>query len=226
MGNATPLSNLFGKSPFKPLQKHMRLATECASQVPCLLEALGNNDQDKIEKAKERIYALENEADSIKKELMARLPKSLFLPIDRRDLVELLNVQDNIANTAQDIAGILISRKMDVPVGMGEPLLALARRSVFACEKATEIIEALDELVEMGFAGRSSTKVLEMVDELEAIEQATDEMLADLTRSLFAHEDEMKPVAVMIWYQLIGWIADLADDAEKAGGHLRLLTAR
>lgn len=225
MGNS-PLSSLFGKSPFKPLQKHMRLVTECASQVPGLLEALGGKDQAKSKELTDTIFRLEHEADVIKRELMTRLPKSLFLPIDRRDLVELLNVQDNIAGTAQDIARVLLSRTMDVPVGMGEPLIALARRCVDACEKAALIIEELDELVQMGFAGLGSNKVLVMVDELEAIEHETDDMAAELARSLFAHEGEMQPVAVIIWHQLIGLIADLADNAEKAGGHLRLLTAR
>jgi uncharacterized protein Yka (UPF0111/DUF47 family) len=47
-----------------------------------------------------------------------------------------------------------------------------------------------------------------------------------LARALFEHEDEMKPVSVMMWYQLIEWIGDLADYAEKVGDRLRLLIAK
>jgi uncharacterized protein Yka (UPF0111/DUF47 family) len=36
----------------------------------------------------------------------------------------------------------------------------------------------------------------------------------------------MSPVSVMFWYQLIQWIGDLADYAEKVGDRLRLLIAR
>jgi hypothetical protein len=43
---------------------------------------------------------------------------------------------------------------------------------------------------------------------------------------LFAQEDNMKPVSVMFWYQLIQWVGDLADYAEKVGDRLRLLIAR
>ena len=46
-----------------------------------------------------------------------------------------------------------------------------------------------------------------------------------LTRTLFAQEDSIKPVSVMFWYQLIQWIGDLADYAEKVGDRLRLLIA-
>ena len=73
---------------------------------------------------------LENEADGIKNELRAHLPKSLFMPVDRRDLLEVLDLQDEIADTAQDIAGLLVERKMEVAEGMEQPLLNLVRRCV------------------------------------------------------------------------------------------------
>jgi uncharacterized protein Yka (UPF0111/DUF47 family) len=41
--------------------------------------------------------------------------------VDRRDLLEVLDLQDNIADTAQDIAGLLVARKMDVVEGMRQP---------------------------------------------------------------------------------------------------------
>ncbi|MCB1764163.1 MAG: DUF47 family protein, partial [Gammaproteobacteria bacterium] len=34
------------------------------------------------------------------------------------------------------------------------------------------------------------------------------------------------PVSVMLWYQLIQWIGDLADYSEKVGNRLLLLVAR
>ena len=58
------------------------------------------------------------------------------------------------------------------------------------------------------------------------LEDETDDLGMSLTRSLFAQEDSMNPVSVMFWYQLIQWIGDLADFAEKVGDRLRLLIAR
>jgi predicted phosphate transport protein (TIGR00153 family) len=80
--------------------------------------------------------------------------------------------------------------------------------------------------VEMGFRGREANQVEEMVTALNKIEDETDEMGMALTRSLFAQEDSMSAVSVMFWYQLIQWIGDLADYAEKVGDRLRLLIAR
>ena len=188
--------------------------------------ALVDGDQAKLEAQKTAIFDKEHAADALKNELRGRLPKSMLMPVDRRDLLDVLGMQDSIADTAQDIAGLLVERQMEVPDGMAEPLMALVNRCLDTCNQAGKIIEELDELVEMGFRGREANQVEDMVAELNRIEDETDEMGMALTRSLFAQEDSMKPVSVMFWYQLIQWVGDLADYAEKVGDRLRLLIAR
>ena len=226
MAKTSAFASLFGRSPFKPMQEHMRVVTRCANEVPDLFEALCAGNQDAVVEVKDRIFALEQEADDIKNQLRAHLPKSLMMPVDRRDLLEVLDMQDSIADTAQDIAGLLIERRMEVPEPLKEPLLALTRRCVDACNQAEKIIGELDELISMGFGGRESEKVSAMVDDLNEIESETDEIGIRLTQLLFQHEDSMKPISVVFWYRLIQWIGDLADYAEKVGNRLRLLLAR
>ena len=226
MSTTNPLAGLFGKSPFKALQVHMRVVLECASEIPPLFDALAAGDQERVEATKNKIFEKEAEADKIKNDLRGALPKSLFMPVDRRDLLDVLQMQDSIADTAQDIAGLLVERRMEIPDFMQEPMLALARRSVDACEQSAKIIEELDELLAMGFRGREASQVEAMVEKLNLIEDDTDELGIELARHLFEHEDEMKPVSVMMWYQLIEWVGDLADYAEKVGDRLRLLIAR
>ena len=193
---------------------------------PTLFECLAAGDQEGVVVAKDKIFEKEAEADRIKNDLRGALPKSLFMPVDRRDLLEVLQMQDSIADTAQDIAGLLIERRMEIPDFMQQPMLALARRSVDACEQSAKIIEELDELLAMGFRGREAERVEKMVEQLNLIEDDTDELGIELARHLFEHEDEIKPVSVMMWYQLIEWVGDLADYAEKVGDRLRLLIAR
>ena len=226
MSSTNPFASLFGKSPFTALQGHMRVVLECVNEIPALFEALARSDQEEDVKVRDRIFEREEEADRIKNELRNRLPKSLFMPVDRRDLLEVLQMQDSIADTAQDIAGLLVERPMELPEFMQEPMLALAQRCVDTCDMSAKIIEELDELLAMGFRGKEASRVEEMVSALNKIEDETDELGIELTRRLFQHEDEIKPVSVMMWYQLIEWVGDLADYAEKVGDRLRLLIAR
>ena len=226
MSSGNTFYKLFGQSPFTALQEHMRVVVECAREVPPLIEALAAGDQEQVIQLKDRIFEREAEADRIKHELRAHLPKSLFMPVDRRDLLEVLLLQDTIANVAQDIAGLLIERKMSIPDFLRDPLIVLTARCVDTVEHAAKVIEELDELLAIGFRGREVDSVDQMLKELNLIEDETDELGIALARALFDHEDELKPVSVMMWYQIIEWVGDLADYAEKVGDHLRLLIAK
>jgi predicted phosphate transport protein (TIGR00153 family) len=141
MLSSNPMAALFGKSPFKPLQQHMRIVIECVEEVQPLFQALIDDDQEQLEECKNAIFVKEGEADAIKNDLRDHLPRSMLLAVDRRDLLELLAMQDAIADTAQDIAGLLVERKMEVPEGMAEPLMRLRDRCIDTCEQAHKIIE-------------------------------------------------------------------------------------
>lgn len=226
MSSGNTFSRMFGQSPFTSLQQHMRVVQECAREVQPLIEALVAGEQERVIELKDRIFEREAEADRIKHELRANLPKSLFMPVDRRDLLEVLQLQDTIANVAQDIAGLLIERKMTIHDFLRKPLIELTARCVDTVDHAAKVIEELDELLAIGFRGREVDLVDEMLRQLNTIEDETDELGIALARALFEHEDELKPVSVMMWYQIIEWVGDLADYAEKVGDHLRLLIAK
>ena len=60
MKTTNPMAALFGKSPFKPIQAHMRVIMECVSEVPALFQALVDGDQAKVEAQKNLIFEKED----------------------------------------------------------------------------------------------------------------------------------------------------------------------
>ena len=218
------IQNLFRGSPVKPMQEHMRVVVACARKMPMLFDAMVAGDQARVQEARREIDELEHQADDIKNEIRANLPRRLFMAMDRRDMLEILDAQDSIADTAQDVAGLADQRSMTVPEGMRRPLLELVQRVVATCEQAQAVINELDELVETGFKGREVGRVEEMIESLCRSETDTDALAEALARKLFAMEDELG-VGTVFWYEMIGWIADLADYAERVGNRLRLLIA-
>jgi len=226
MRTTNPIARLFGRSPFRPLQEHMRVVNECVAEVIPLFDALSNGDAEALARSKDRIFELEQQADDLKNGLRSNLPRSLFMPVDRRDLLDVLNAQDNIADTAQDVAGLLVMRVMDVPPFMRGSLLPYVHRNKDAVEKCLEVISELDELLETGFRGMEAERVEELIDELGLIEDETDDLGMALVGELFAREDDLKPLAVVYWVKLIDMIGDIADYAEDVGDRLRLLIAR
>lgn len=203
----------------------MRVAIAAVDEVPHLFEAIAAGNREEAKASAARIFEHEEEADKIKNELRRHLPRTMLLPVNRRDLLDVLDMQDSIADVAQDIGGLVIERSMTIPDPLRVDLPIYIDKCVEVCHLAGKIIEELDELLETGFRGREATAVETMIEELNQLEDESDDLGDKLGRILFQHEDDMKPVSVIFWYRLIEWIGDLADYSEKVGNRLRLLIA-
>ena len=218
------IANLFGHSPIRPMQEHMRAAVECARQILPLFEEMVAGDMAAVATRRQEIDRLEHEADRIKNEIRSHLPKRMFLAVERRDMLEILDYQDSIADVAQDIAELADMRSMVVPKQLASAFLELVRSVVTACEQAERVINELDELVETGFRGREVARVDEMIEELSRMESTTDDFEERVQRLLFGIEDELG-ISTIFWYKLINDVGGMADYAERVGNRLRLLTA-
>ena len=221
-----PFVSLFGRSPIGPMQQHIAKAHECAANLLPFFQAVMVEDWDRVEQVQQEMTRLENEADKLKRNVRIHLPKSLFLPVPRSDLLELLSVQDKVANRAKDIAGLMLGRQMTIPESMHPMILAFVQRVVDASEQALTAMNELDEILETGFGSREVNRVTAMVEVLEAIEQDTDRMQVQVRRALFKIEKDLPPVDVMFLYTIIEWIGDVADRAERIGDRLEQLLAR
>lgn len=219
------LSNLFGRSPIKPMQEHMALAVQAAAELVPFFEAVTKGDWANASNIQQQVVKFENDADEIKKQLRLHLPKSLFLPVPRTDLLELLTMQDRIPNRAKDIAGIIMGRRMTIPDSMKPQMNEFVRASVAAAEQALTAINELDELLETGFSGRELTVVENMIKELDILEEKADQLEIGVRTSLFALEAQLPPVDVMFLYNIIDWVGDIANRAHDVGGRLQLLLA-
>jgi predicted phosphate transport protein (TIGR00153 family) len=218
------ISSLFGHSPIRPMQQHMKAAVTCAREVLPLVEAMAAGETAAIAECRAKIDRLEHDADEIKNEIRGRLPRRFFMAISRRDMLEILDHQDSIADSAQDIAELAEMRSMVIPETMQEPMLELVRRVIATCEHSERVIDRLDELVETGFSEREAARVEEMINAVNREESETDAAAERCLRTLFAIEDELG-VSTLFWYRIVQWIAEMADYAERVGNRLRLLIA-
>jgi predicted phosphate transport protein (TIGR00153 family) len=221
MGNY--ISRVFGASPALPLQDHGNTCYQAAKELITLFEHVVAERWDKVEESRATIVRLENEADEMKKQIRSHLPKSLFMPVPREDILNLLLVQDRIANKARHVSGLVLGRRMTIPEPLQKDFIAFTSRNVDAAKKARKSIGELDELFETGFRGAEAELVISLVEELDEIENDTDSMQARLRQELFAIEKDLPPVDVMFLYQVIELVGEIADVAERIGRRLELL---
>ena len=217
------LANIFGSSPVRPLEKHIGISFRCAKQLNGFFAAAVAGDWGKASKIRDQIEALEHEADDLKKTIRLKLPKSLFMPVPREDLLELLLVQDKIANRTKDVSGLVLGRKLQIPSEIADQFLEFVDRNVDAAKQARKSVRELDELFTAGFRGAEVELVTALIEELDAIETDTDDKQAALRAAVFQIEETLNPVDAVFMYKVIELIGEIADMAERVGRRLELL---
>ncbi len=220
------VANIFGRSPVRPLQNHIAKAAACARELTPFMQAALTGDWESAAAARERIQQLEHEADDLKKQIRLNMPGGLWMPVPRADLLDLLMIQDRVANTAKDVSGLVIGRRMGFPADVAEPLMALVSRCIDAVNQAERSVNELDELFETGFRGAEAKLVESMIDQLDAIEDDTDRLQIEVRARLFAQEKSLPPVDVVFMYQAIEWIGEIGDFAQRVGSRLLRMLAR
>jgi predicted phosphate transport protein (TIGR00153 family) len=201
----------------------MEKCFKAARQLNDFFVAVTNEDWPRVDQMRESIVVLEHEADDLKAQIRSQLPKSMFMPVAREDLLGLVLVQDRIPNLVKDISGLVVGRKMQIPEDMKQPFLEFVTRNVDAAKKARKTIRELDELYETGFRGAEVDLVSAFISELDEIEHDTDRMQAAIRTQLFGLEPDLPPVNVMFLYRVIELVGEIGDTAERIGRRLELL---
>lgn len=225
MPTTLKFGKLFGKSSFKPMKEHMEIANECAGHMPAATKAFLENNKSSLKEIKRSVNQLESDADKVLEELQRRLSKSMFLPVERRDLLDVMEMQEAIADCSENIVGLMLDLPMEVPNEMHQPILALAGRVADAVSAANDVIGMFDDLVETGFKGPILKKTRALIRDVIEIETDADHIGTDITHTLFQHSKDMDPVSIVFLYRLINLIEDLADYAEALAIRSRLLLA-
>ena len=215
--------SLFARSPFGPVQAHMRKVNECVSLVPSLFDALHAGDFPGVHRLSGQISALEHEADQLQQEIRTNLPKSVFLPVDRGDLINFLSNQDTVADKCEDLGLLLSMRDLAVPETVKPSLSRLMERAVATARASHELVEQLDELVEASFGGPEAERVNERIEAVSKKEHETDRASYEFAKAVFAAERDMTAGELWMMLKVGQTLGDLANASERIGKRLQLM---
>lgn len=222
----SPILNVFGRSPIRPLQAHMSKIAACTQLLIPFFNAVVKYNWDEAKSQQLAIARLENEADSIKRELRVHLPNSLFLPVSRSDLLGILTVQDKIADKARSIAGLILGRELSLPDEISADFIQFLQRNLDAVKQAEIVINELDELLEVGFTDNEVQHIEKLITSIDDVESDTDQMQINVRQKIYTIENTLSPIDAMFLYKVIELTGQLADGAQHVGDNLQLLLAR
>ena len=204
----------------------MRVVFSCVCLIPQLFDAVYREDNSLVSEIAGQINKLETEADKLKSTFRLNMPKSLFLPVDRKDLLSLIGDQDKIADSAEDIGKTFLFREMTVPEGIKSLLDELLEGTMEITAAAKQMIEQLDELLEVGFAGREIDKISLMIAGVRRSEHSIDDIMHRIRKKLYSIENDLDPVSVMFWYKIIDLLGIISDQSENLADRLLLFLSK
>ena len=217
------IAKLFGKSPFVPLQVHMDKVADCVEKVPAIMDAYLRGDQDRVNALAEEISSLEHAADEVKHDIQNHLPRGMFLAVDRGKLLEILSVQDSIADKAENLGALLTLKAMASPPEFETQFQAFLKKNMQAFEAARGINRELDELLTTSFGGAEAHRVVDMVQTVAKYEHEADRLQHDLLKSLFANEGKLSHGEFYLWTRIFRQVSELSNLSERLANRVRTL---
>jgi len=217
------LAKLFAKSPFAPLQKHMQDVNECVKKVKEIFEALEENDSKSVSRISGEISKLEAIADTTKNELRNHLPGGLFMPVSKAALLEILSLQDDIADDCEDIGILLTLKNLTLKDIFKDDFKSFLNKNFETYELIKEIIDEFDNLLETSFTGREAEKVRSMVSNVALKEHETDLTQRKLLKNIFSNEDQFTHAEFQLWLLILREIRTLSNTSEKLAHRIRNL---
>src|SRR5690625_2133785 len=150
------LARLFGRSPFSPLQTHMIKVAVCVKKIIPLFDALAKKDYSLVASIATEVSKLEHEADLTKNEIRNNLPSGIFLPIAKASLLEILALQDNIADRMEDTAVLLTFRKLEILPSFEVEFYSFLTKNLESFDEVYKIIKEMGQLLESSFGGKEA----------------------------------------------------------------------
>ncbi|ODS35797.1 MAG: TIGR00153 family protein [Candidatus Altiarchaeales archaeon WOR_SM1_86-2] len=221
-----PVGDLFGKTPYMPLHKHIEKVNECADELRPLVEAFIAEDYDRVEELANKISNLEHEADKVKTDIRIHLPRRLFMQVDRGDILSFLKKQDTIADKVEDAAHLIQIRRTKVPEEIRDDLLEFVDSVKSAVDALEVAYSELNRLLETSFGRKEHDKMLKLINKVDHHEWKADELQLKMSKKLFEIEEKLDPLSIWFLIRIINEIDAVADYAEDSGDQLRTMIAK
>ncbi|MDB2525275.1 TIGR00153 family protein [Mariniblastus sp.] len=214
------IGKLFGRSPFSQIQLHMEQVNKCIGKMSDALDAVKAGNFESLDRISNEVSELEHEADQIKADIRERLLKRFFMPIDRSEVLEILSLQDSLADTAEDVCKVLTLKRLPFPEDLVEDFDKFVGFNIKACEICASIINQMDELIESGFGGIEAERIRGLAKETALAEHEADVVQLQLLKKIYAHDTDFSTGEFHLWMRVTRVLSRLANDSENLANRI------
>ena len=201
----------------------MEKVLACLVKLDEVLKIFEGTDLIQLEYLSGVVSELEHDADLIKNDIRSTLPQSFLFSVDRSNFLEILSIQDDLADVAEEIANILTIKELQIPPDIKADFLAFKNKNMEAVWTVKEIVFNFEELLEASFGGPIAEKMQNKIDETAYTEHEADLLKRRLLKSLFNIADRMSTPDFYLWMHLIEAMGKISHSAEKLALRIGML---
>lgn len=180
------------------------LANAALNAADILREIVLDYNFDNLEKKSEDIHQIERDADEVVKETMKELYVSFITPIDREDIVNLVEKLDNIIDSINGLTYEFYYLNVEKMRPNTVEYINLIEQGVASVQEAVKEFSRF----------KNSKQLDQKIDEANAIESKGDLMYTNELADLFRNEQD--PIEVIRWQKVYFSFEKVLDSCEDA----------
>ncbi|MBU0534092.1 MAG: DUF47 family protein [Candidatus Omnitrophica bacterium] len=219
-----PMLGMLRVSPFDKLLEHAQKTKEGMAILKDCITTYCEGDYDKSEKLSQEIIKLEHEADIIKGNITAHMPKQILLSVDIGVFLRLLNEQDSILDFAENAVVWLHFRQTKVPAEIKDDLLNHLYKVIECIESYEKVIIHVKDIVSFSSSNKMRDQIKENIKEVHLKEWEDDQIGKVFAKKAF--NLSIDPLSVYHLLKLGNLIGQIAKHAENAADRVRTMIAK
>lgn len=222
-----PIVDTIYRSPFEGLVEHSKKIDECVVNIRKCIYAYLEFDFDKADHYSNKVQRIEHEADLIKANIRAHIPKSIFFSVSKQDFHFLLHDSDSILDYAEDVAVLLTMKRTRVPADVADGMKRLIEKIIECVGAYQKIMSHMEDLVKVSFGGKERDIAKALIKEIHLFEHEADIIEFDISKKLFNMDNRiLDPVSIIHMLKVVDRMGEIANKTENAGDRVRAMLAK
>jgi predicted phosphate transport protein (TIGR00153 family) len=213
-------------SPYAMLMAHFDRVLEAVDKLKEMMELYLDGEFTKASELSIEVSKLEHEADEVKQHMRHSLPRMIFMPVSRQDMLDLLTSNERIADTAQDVAQILDLRQTKVPETLHPVIKNYLGNVVDSVHALKDMMVHLGTLFESSFAKNEAREIIELGQHVHEHEYKADVTNKQAAKAVYALEGQETPMALFHMLRFLNQLDSVADNAENSALRMVVIVAK
>lgn len=213
-------------SPYKMLDEHFKKVCKATRKVDKMVKLYLEGNFTEASSVSVEISRLEQEADELKRNLRKSIPRKIFMPISKEDLLDVLRSNERIIDTCQDVAQLLDMRETRVPDELHPLYERFLGHIIDAVDSLRDMMNLLGKVLESAFAKVETNEVIGLGHLVHEHEYKADSVNKQLSKAIYDLEDQESPMALFHMMKFSDVLDSIADHAENAANSLVLVVSK